>query len=391
MTKDIYILAGQSNMQGCAPLSDAPRPHPSVSSFSSAGRWVTAEAPLHRYWESFTPVHQRLMRRGMTPEQQAVSDAEHAAAARTARKRGEGGFGPGLAFGRALTEITGCPVGLIPCAHGGTTLEQWWHDKKTPDDLYGAMLERVRRAGGAVRGLLWYQGESDANAAGSAVQAAKYGERLAEWIMAARKDLETPELPVIIVQLATASRRPPERPDPVLDQCWALVRQAQLDLPRRVSHTACVSAIDLSLWDTIHIDGPSQNRLGRRLALVVSRLAQNVSAPAPFPVSAEPARHPHPQLGMLRVRYAGVTGGIAPTHGIRGFSLRTVEGAPHPVTWVVQAAADPNDTNSILVTLNQPVTGPAQLAYGYGEAPICNAVDEADLALPGFIQNIDME
>ncbi len=389
MTENLFILAGQSNMQGAAPLADAPAPHPDVQCFSSAGRWEPAAEPLHRLWESFTPVHQRLMRRGLPPEQQARGDAEHAAVAKSARQAGQGGFGPGLAFGRALAEITDRHIGLIPCAHGGTSLEQWWHDKRTPDDLYGAMLERVRRAGGKVRALLWYQGESDAGQTGD--QASTYGERLAEWITAVRRDLNAPELLAIIVQLATAVRRPPERPAPVLDRGWTQVRQAQLDLPRRVPHTACVSAIDLSLYDTIHIDGPSQNRLGRRLALAFSRLAQGIVNPVPVPVAVEPARHPHPQLGLLRVRYVGLTDGIAPTHGIRGFSLRTVEGSPHPDIWVIQAAADPIDPKAILVTLNQPFTGPGQLAYGCGEAPICNAVDHSDLALPGFIRNLNPE
>jgi sialate O-acetylesterase len=262
-------------------------------------------------------------------------------------------------------------------------LEQWWHDKKTPDDLYGAMLERARRAGGTIRGLLWYQGESDAGQAGE--EASSYGERFAEWIDVLRHDLQTPDLPVVIVQLAAAVRRPPHQLDPEIDRGWTQVRQAQLDLPRKVPHTACVSAIDLSMHDTVHIDGPSQNRLGHRLALVYSRLAKGQAEPTPFPVAVESARHPHPQLGMLRVRYSGVTGGIAPSHGIRGFTLRTRKDEPHPEIFVIGARVDPDEPDAILVDLNLPVTGPAELAYGYGEAPICNAVDHADLALPGFI------
>lgn len=373
-------------MQGCAPLQDAPEPHPMVFCFSSAGQWEPAAEPLHRLWESFTPVHQRLIRQGMTPEQRTVSDAKQAAAAMIARQKGDGGFGPGLAFGRTLTEITGRPVGLLPCAHGGTTLAHWWHDQKTTSDLYGAMLERVRRAGGHVRGLLWYQGESDA--ARSPEEAARYGERLTEWIQAVRNDLEQPELPVLIVQLAPTVRHPSGTSDQQLDKSWTMVRQAQLDLPRHVPWCACVCATDLGLWDTVHIDGPSQNRLGRRLAIVMARFAQGVAETTPRPLAIAGARHAHPQLGMLRVSYAGVTGSIVPRRNIQGFSLRAADGATHPTTWVLQASVDPDDPASVLVSLNQPAKADDQLAYGYGEAPFCNATDETDLALPAFLRGV---
>ncbi len=49
-------------------------------------------------------------------------------------------------------------------------MDQWnpaWKDREG-ESLYGSMFRRVQGAGGRVRGVLWYQGESDANPKGDA-------------------------------------------------------------------------------------------------------------------------------------------------------------------------------------------------------------------------------
>ncbi|RYG32452.1 MAG: hypothetical protein EOO01_34235, partial [Chitinophagaceae bacterium] len=73
--------------------------------------------------------------------------------------------------------------------------------------LYGAMLERIKLAGGTLRGVLWYQGESDADP----VQSATYEERFESWVHALRADTGISDLPVIVVQLSrVVNDAPPE-------------------------------------------------------------------------------------------------------------------------------------------------------------------------------------
>ncbi len=50
MTRDVWLLIGQSNMQGYGLLREATPPDPRVFNFSSAGTWETAQEPLHRLW-----------------------------------------------------------------------------------------------------------------------------------------------------------------------------------------------------------------------------------------------------------------------------------------------------------------------------------------------------
>jgi hypothetical protein len=67
----------------------------------------------------------------------------------------------------------------VACAHGGTSLDQWDHRRRDEGlgSLYGAMLARIRQAGGNLRGLLWYQGESEA----MTDSAATYRRQFASW------------------------------------------------------------------------------------------------------------------------------------------------------------------------------------------------------------------
>src|SRR6202023_1447306 len=76
------------------------------------------------------------------------------------------GSGLGLPFAVEMVARTGIPVGLVPCAHGGTSMDQWSPALKDRegDSLYGSMYRRFVAVGGRVRGVLWYQGESDASA-----------------------------------------------------------------------------------------------------------------------------------------------------------------------------------------------------------------------------------
>jgi sialate O-acetylesterase len=54
---DLWVLAGQSNMQGRGDLIDVERPSPLVHSFDMTESWVVAEEPLHRLSTARDPVY----------------------------------------------------------------------------------------------------------------------------------------------------------------------------------------------------------------------------------------------------------------------------------------------------------------------------------------------
>ena len=195
-----------------------------------------------------------------------------------------------------MVEATGVPIGLVICAHGGTSMEQWNPAKKDEGgkSLYGSMLRQFQLAGGKVKGVLWYQGESDAN--GEASKA--YAQVFARFIAAVRSDFGQPELPFYFVQIGRFVRAG----DP---KGWNAVQEAQRRLPERVPNTAVVSVIDLELDDAIHVGTQGLKRAGQRLARIAEReLFGQVGATTP--TLDRVARGPH---NTLVVKFKGVNMG----------------------------------------------------------------------------------
>src|SRR5208282_3684892 len=121
--------------------------------------------------------------------------------------------------------------------------------------LYGSMLRQVRLAGGKVKGVLWYQGESDAL---SGPETSKSYQRVfTDFIASVRSDFGQPELPFYYVQIG----RFISGADP---KGWNTVQEAERLIPDRVPNTAVVSVVDLELDDLIHVGTHGLIRAGRR-------------------------------------------------------------------------------------------------------------------------------
>jgi hypothetical protein len=63
-----------------------------------------------------------------------------------------------------IMESQNVPVAFIPTAKGGTRIYQWEPEDNhsDPSTLYGSMNRRINAVGGNVKGVLFFQGESDA-------------------------------------------------------------------------------------------------------------------------------------------------------------------------------------------------------------------------------------
>lgn len=372
----VWVLAGQSNMEGVGALAQALPPNDAVFAFNSAGDWEVAQEPLHRLWESYTRVHRTMRRQNQPANRAELTDQQLAEEERRDRTNG---VGPGLAFATAMVETLGRPVGLIPCAHGGTSLFQWsWEHREQGDNsLYGAMLDRINAAGGDLRGVLWYQGESDSN---DRVNSRTYQQRLERWISEVRTDVMNPTLPVLIVQIARHVL-PPGTPDE-RGRLWDEVREGQRRVAQTIPNVYTTTAVDLGLTDPIHIDSAAQHRLGRRLARIAAALEQG-EVPVCPDVTDIAIGTPDRGVGVLHVHCKGVTGGWA-VNPVHGFEILDASGHPHPRNFVVSAGPLPEDPATVEVRLGMQPNATDRIAYGKGLDPCCNLVDEADMPLPAF-------
>lgn len=372
---DIWVMAGQSNMEGCGYRREALKPDRRVWCFDLQNRWRIAQDPMHDLINSTAPVDWNYRKAGAPPEIQAKGD-------KAIRKywvdmNANVGAGLGIAFGAAYAQATKRPVGLVAAAHGGTSLEDWNPNRLDQgwESFYGAMLARIQLAGGNLKGILWYQGESDA----SPELSATYAARFAQWVKAVRRDTGIPNLPIITVQLGVVTDFNASV------EGWNAMRQIQLDLPRKIANTAVTSAIDLQINDTIHIDAPGLARLGRRMARLALGLVTKKKALADGPrVVKAVARLNDRNFGETDLTITGVTGAWQPARGIHGFSVLDAAGKPHASIGVTTAFRHPRKPGMIVVRTNLLPKRGDQIAYGQGLFPICNAVDEADMPLPAF-------
>lgn len=234
----LFLLGGQSNMAGRGLLTPEDQtPDPRVYALSQDGVWAPAVDPIH--WD-----------------------------------KPQAGVGLGRSFGIALAhanpEIT---IGLIPAACGGSPIEAWTpggYHGQTQSHPYDDAIVRTRRAlaDGALRGILWHQGESDADPE----LAPAYRDKLARLIARFRAAFGQPTLPFLIGQLG----RFPETPwHAAKAQVDAAHRELAAELPR----VGFVSSAGLTcLPDGVHFDALSLRTFGRRYAQVYQGLVGMIQA-----------------------------------------------------------------------------------------------------------------
>jgi len=403
---DLWVLAGQSNMEGVGDLIDVTPPHPKVTALGMDDKWVKAEEPLHWLVDSPDPVHSG------DPKTRAERSAQQ-------HKTRTKGAGLGLPFATALVESTGVPIGLVITAHGGTSMQQWDPAKKGEggNSLYGSFLRSVNLAGGKVKGVLWYQGESDSSPEGSKI----YERVFVDFINAVRSDLGQPELPFYFVQIG----RFINGGDP---NGWNVVQDAERRIPDRLANTAVVSVIDLELDDLIHVGTQGLKRAGRRLAkiaerelfgqvgaatptfdrvmkganntLVVKFRDVNLSEAQAAPVVVRGGPGGRGGVGMVGSPGFGAGGGggmappraqasigepsslgLRPERHIAGFSIRKEDGSPIPLIFDASVG---KARDTVVLKLAGPVPSGAFLWYGHGYDPYCNLTDGADMGVPVF-------
>jgi sialate O-acetylesterase len=363
---DLWVLAGQSNMEGHGDLVDVQAPSPLIRTFDMADRWGVAEEPLHTTVNAADPVHWPVNAQ-KEPERLA---GERLEAYVLNRKKGAG---LGLPFAVEMLARTGTPIGLIPCAHIGTSMEVWSPALKDREgeSLYGSMYRRVQAVGGRVKGVLWYQGESDANPAAAAVFLRKFE----DFVKAVRTDLNQPDLPFYYVQIGRHIDK-----NNVAE--WNAVQLAQLLAETEIPHSGMVAAVDLQLDDGIHVSTPDLKRLGRRLAdLVCHDLFPRIKDYGERKTGPRPLQAIY-QSGMVKVTFSGVNGRLQSDGPLTGFSIRDEKGEWLPM--IYKTRVDPAEASSVLLYVQGRLPENALLWYGYGKDPNCTMRDATDMAVPVF-------
>lgn len=366
MVGDLWLLAGQSNMQGVGDLVDVQPSLDLVHSFDMTDRWLVAEEPLHTLPSALDRVHWPLNEK-KEPERYA---GEKLAQYLANRKKGSG---LGLPFAVQMVQRTGVPIGLVPCAHGGTSMDQWDPSlkDKAGESLYGSMLRRVRAVGGRVRGVLWYQGESDANPKA----APDFLKKFERFVTSTRDDFGQPALPFYYVQIGrhVATGGIAE---------WNLVQDMQRRAEMTIPRVTMVVSIDSQLDDGIHVSTADLKRIGARIA----DLACHDLFPS-LKQYAQLRRGPRPDSAKVegntvKLKFVEVNGKLLSDARVAGFSIHAANGDYLPL--VFRTRLDPGDPAGVILHFQGKLPEGANVRYGFGRDPYCNVRDEADMSVPVF-------
>ncbi len=173
------------------------------------------------------------------------------------------GFGPSVVFATTVLEKKpDMVIGLIPCAIGGSTIQEWQRNL-SDRTLYGSCLKRIRAASvmGQVAGVLFFQGETDADDPAlypeTVFSPNEWSIKFLKFINDLRNDLNIYDLPIVFAEIGTNT-------DPKRSINWQIVQQQQ-----QMTTAHCLAMIttrDLSLQDFVHFNTESQRIIGQRFA-----------------------------------------------------------------------------------------------------------------------------
>lgn len=220
----VFILAGQSNMAGRG-LVEAQDTVSSerIFSINKEGGLVPAKEPLHFYEPKMA------------------------------------GLDCGLSFGKEL--LNGIPEDvsllLIPTAVGGSSISQWLGDSTHREvPLLTNFLEKVEigKEEGVIKGILWHQGESDANERDIPL----YKDRLSRLFGIFREAVGNERLTILIGELGSFSKN---------DENWSKINDQISAYGLSDPFVRIVETDDLDHnGDAVHFDSEGQRLLGKRFA-----------------------------------------------------------------------------------------------------------------------------
>ncbi len=218
---DSVLMIGQSNMAGRGDMADVPPIRDPRCFMLRNGRWQPMREPIN----PDRPIFEGRYRSGVSLATSFAGDyAGH--------------------FDR--------PVGLIPCADGGTSLDQWQPGEILFD--HAVCQTKLAMRSSRLKAIIWHQGESDCRE--DLVET--YARRFIHMISQLRKELG--EVPVIMGQLHTGYLEKHG-----LNHCARQLNGVFDEIARELPRCAVASSQGLTLKeDGLHFDSLSLREFGSR-------------------------------------------------------------------------------------------------------------------------------
>jgi Carbohydrate esterase, sialic acid-specific acetylesterase len=222
----VFILAGQSNMAGRGIVEPQDTvPNKRILSINKNGQLIMVKKPLHFYEPNLA------------------------------------GLDCGYSFGKAMIKNIPDSISilLLPTAVGGSSISQWLGDSLFRNvKLLSNFIAKVEigKQYGTIKGILWHQGESDANEKNIPL----YSERLSVLFTKFRKAIGNDNLPILLGELGSFSKN---------KEGFGLINKTIHNYSSQDANTTVISTGDLKhKGDSLHFNSKAQRTMGKRFAAV---------------------------------------------------------------------------------------------------------------------------
>jgi sialate O-acetylesterase len=208
-----------------------------------------------------------------------------------------------------------------------------------------------------IKGVIWYQGESNSAAARAPLYAKLFPALISDWRMHWREG----DFPFLFVQLANFKSGPDER--------WPMIREAQR---RTLSLTNTGMAVTIDIGDPDNIHPADKQDVGVRLALAARALAYGENIEYSGPLFRETSL----DKDGMRVWFDHAAGLMAKGDAPTGFEIAGEDRQFKTATAAI-------DGQSVFVS-NPQIRSPRYVRYGWASAPVLNIYNSAGLPASPF-------
>jgi sialate O-acetylesterase len=235
-----------------------------------------------------------------------------------------------------------------------------WQSIGGMTSMHNAMIAPVAPYG--LRGVLWYQGESNTDAAD------RY-QALLKALMSDWRSKFGAALPFLIVELPDFGA-PPTAP---VTSGWASLREAQRRAVADDSHAALAVTIDIG--DAHELHPPNKQEVGRRLARAARHLIYNESLTASGPIPLGARRDNQ----HIIVTFTDIDGALVTYSASRPIAFELCGGAQSTCRFVDGVIQD----NRVILDAAD-IAAAARVRFCWGDAPVCNLYDRSGLPAGPF-------
>lgn len=372
---DVWLLAGQSNMEGAgwSTYEDklySSNPNPHLRALYMEEKWYPAQPMMSNLSKSTDAIHRKVRNDWINSIK-----TEHIIVRDIPPYETQRGVGSGLWFAEEMYKLTGgVPQGLILSAVGGAPIDMWLPYSEN-GNYFDAATRRIYQSGNNIRGIFWAQGEGNPNWE-------IYPEQIKTMMKGFCEQLGIKEIPFVQLQ----SFRCTIDMSKDSQDSWSKFREMQRKMQYILPLTQTIATNDLDLSDCIHLSSDAQKRCGIRAAHAMYYLISDIGYLQPDieNIKLEKSMFVPDSGTVVSIKYKNLCGDLIANGVPFGYTFRNAGASEMPTIQGVANIKLKNNVVQIYIERNIEEVKKYELFYGFGHDFYCNITDGSNRAIPAM-------